>query len=370
MEKFMKLADGSPQPEASAGHGDLAESGDASLVTCFECKLEVPKNKAQKQGRSTNIKWKCNPCNAMTSRVNAATRASSGLKNQWGLLTAEEKKEFKEIHGHLGTSDMAQEMKAFITMKKVSKSSSFKGNKGKGKPLSVFRHEGYSEEQLESIEKHADKEWDELLQSYVYYVDIKERGQNEEESFIKESLFEGPPVKKKRVLTPHASETSEASVKKKKKSAAKKDSNSSEKAEGEEGGQEEHKQQKSSKKAKKSSNKKPAKLSMASKVAKKKKEAKALVGSIAPALAQLNNLINQKFTQEIKEKIPNYILEETSQMLKTLKKCNTHYLAVLNGNCADEGQYSNEDVTKKLEDAEQAIKKAHMMIDVAEGKKL
>ena len=29
------------------------------------------------------------------------------------------------------------------------------------------------------------------------------------------------------------------------------------------------------------------------KVAKKRKEAKALVGSIAPALAQLNNLINQ-----------------------------------------------------------------------------
>lgn len=57
-------------------------------------------------------------------------------------------------------------------------------------------------------------------------------------------------------------------------------------------------------------------------------------------------------------------------MLKQVKKFNSHYLAVLNGNCADESQYTVEDVTKKLADADQVIKKVNMMIDVAEGKRL
>jgi hypothetical protein len=57
-------------------------------------------------------------------------------------------------------------------------------------------------------------------------------------------------------------------------------------------------------------------------------------------------------------------------LLKQVKKFNSHYLAVLNGNCADESQYTVEDVTKKLADADQVIKKVNMMIDVAEGKRL
>ena len=56
-------------------------------------------------------------------------------------------------------------------------------------------------------------------------------------------------------------------------------------------------------------------------------------------------------------------------MLKLVKKFNSHFLAVLNGNCTEE-VYTIEEVNKKLGEAEQAIKKVHMMIDVAEGKKL
>ena len=56
-------------------------------------------------------------------------------------------------------------------------------------------------------------------------------------------------------------------------------------------------------------------------------------------------------------------------MLKLVKKLNTHFMAVLNGN-GTEVSYTIEEVTNKLGEADQAIKKVHMMIDVAEGKRL
>ena len=74
-------------------------------------------------------------------------------------------------------------------------------------------------------------------------------------------------------------------------------------------------------------------------------------------------------TGGIKEKISNYTLEETSQLLKLVKKFNTHFMAVLNGNSTGVA-YTIEEVTNKPREADQAIKKVHMMIDVAEGKKL
>ena len=63
-------------------------------------------------------------------------------------------------------------------------------------------------------------------------------------------------------------------------------------------------------------------------------------------------------------------------MLKQVKKFNTHFMSVLNGNSTEvaytitEVAYTIEEVTNKLGEADQAIKKVHMMIDVAEGKKL
>ncbi len=81
-------------------------------------------------------------------------------------------------------------------------------------------------------------------------------------------------------------------------------------------------------------------------------------------------LIYEQVTAGIKDKIPPYILEETQQLLKLVKKFNTHYLSVLNGNCTDESQYAIEDVTKKLGEADQAINNVTIMIAMAEGKKL
>ena len=56
-------------------------------------------------------------------------------------------------------------------------------------------------------------------------------------------------------------------------------------------------------------------------------------------------------------------------MFKLVKTVNTHLMAVLNGNCT-ETSYTIEEVTDKLGEADQAIKKVHMMTDVAESKKL
>lgn len=56
-------------------------------------------------------------------------------------------------------------------------------------------------------------------------------------------------------------------------------------------------------------------------------------------------------------------------MLKLVKKFNSHFLALLNGNCTEE-VYTIEEVNKKLGEADQTIKKVHMMIGEAEGEKL
>ena len=92
------------------------------------------------------------------------------FEDSWFKLAPEEMKEFEEAHGHLPVSELAAEMKVFIAMKKSIKVSGSTGSKGNGKPLSVSRREGYNTEQLENIEKAADKEWDAILGSFVYVL--------------------------------------------------------------------------------------------------------------------------------------------------------------------------------------------------------
>jgi hypothetical protein len=192
-------------------------------------------------------------------------------------------KEFMEAHGHLPVGDMAVEMKTFITMKKSSKSSSSKGVNGKGRPLSILKNEGYTSEQLANIEKSAEKEWDAVLGSYVYYVDNQERGQNEEESLIKEANFENLPLKRK--MKKQATDSSDPDGGKKKKKRKESEGNKGdEKQEGEEG----------NKKKGKAVIKNKLKSSMASKLAKSKRDAKHIVGNIAVVLAQLTN-VNHNF---------------------------------------------------------------------------
>lgn len=196
-------------------------------------------------------------------------------------------KEFKEAHGHLPVADLAAEMKVFIAMKKSSKSSSSKGSKGKGKPLSVLQHEGYSSEELANIEKHADKEWDAIVGSFVYFVDIKERGNIMEECTTMESVVAGSPARNdKRKLRKTPTESPDPRNPKKQK----KDSSSEEKDKLE--GNTKEKGNKN-KKTKPSINRKSLQLSVAHQLAKQKKDAKSIVGSIAPVLAQLTN-ISQK----------------------------------------------------------------------------
>ena len=199
-------------------------------------------------------------------------------------------KEFKEAHGHLPVADLAAEMKVFIAMKKSSKSSSSKGSKGKGKPLSVLQHEGYSSEELANIEKHADKEWDAIVGSFVYFVDIKERGNIMEECTTMESVVAGSPARNdKRKLRKTPTESPDPRNPKKQKKEQK-DSSSEEKDKLE--GNTKEKGNKN-KKTKPSNNRKSLKLSVAHQLAKQKKDAKSIVGSIAPVLAQLTN-ISQK----------------------------------------------------------------------------
>jgi hypothetical protein len=197
-------------------------------------------------------------------------------------------KEFKEAHGHLTTSELAAEMRTFITMKRSTKASSSKGSKGRGMPLSVLRHTGYSEEELDNIEKTADKEWDSVLGSYVYFVDIRTRGLTEEQSVTKESVVEGSPQQQKRKLKKAGTGTGSPEIGGSKKQ--KKDSSSDDKAEAE---GDTTKDKDKTKKKKKPSNSKSLKLSVAGKLAKQKREAKMIVGSIAPVLAQLAN-VSQK----------------------------------------------------------------------------
>ena len=201
-------------------------------------------------------------------------------------------KEFKEAHGHLPVSELAGEMKVFITMKKGMKVSSSTGSKGKGKPLSVLQHEGYNAEQLANIGKAADKEWDAILGSFVDFVDIQHRGNMEEQCAAKESVVAGSPAKdRQRQLKKTLTESLEPSPKKQKKE--KQDSSSEDKGDEKLEGDAKEKGKNKKKKASNNSRRSMRRLSVASQVAKQRKDAKVIVGSIAPVLAQLTN-ISQK----------------------------------------------------------------------------
>ena len=105
MERFMAASHGSQElaaredcpadadpedgPPADAAPEDGLPAGAVpEEVTCFVCNKQVPKNKAQKQGRSTGSqKFKCNPCNAVAAKINMVSKKSSSLKAMYCTVT-------------------------------------------------------------------------------------------------------------------------------------------------------------------------------------------------------------------------------------------------------------------------------------------
>ena len=85
--------------------------------------------------------------------------------------------------------DVEGEMQAFISLKKEVTSESFNGQKALGYPLTWYKENGYSDENVAMIEK-CHSEWDNELETTVYFKGVKKRGWNDHEANINETTFQ------------------------------------------------------------------------------------------------------------------------------------------------------------------------------------
>ena len=145
---------------------------DADCVTCYKCGSQVQREDCQAEGSGKKKVFKCRDCNKLACRITRIVNKGGTFAEDWAQMPPEAVKTFFKEHSELQGTALCEAMEAAIECSVSQESRVHQGETGKYFPLAVYKNQGYTDTQLKSLEKNAQKKWDGTLQDWTYKLDV------------------------------------------------------------------------------------------------------------------------------------------------------------------------------------------------------
>ncbi len=286
-------------------------------VMCGTCGLQVCENDVQIIGTRKKV-YKCNKCNALQSRLNRLFGKQGALAKDWAQLSAEQKQEFMKASGSAAGPELLEAVTSFT---RELTSSLVGTNLGDYLPLSVYENRGYSAEALKGIKANAPKLWDPVLCEWTYQLMVRGGGSKDEETTVNSTNWRPGEPKSSAEPGPRSRVRARSGAADAGSSGAATNSAA--------GTKEAEKEERKRRKAEE--------LQAKKQVQEERRNANKIISLLAPLMLKMKDILHFKMTAAIKEKMPSYIIEESTLALDRLSIIEAAWQKVVQGGSAPEG---------------------------------